>query len=184
MNSEEIEGEKLALLLKEGKKEVFFSLSQIYEKKIYRAVSAYLRSESDTEDIVQETMIQLLKKIDQWQGKNFDAWLLKIAKNLALDFLRKKNSFRYSLPLDIDVGDQSLPCHDVLEKEEKRVQMNKILSELPKNQKEILYLKHFHGYKIHEIALRLGCSEGTVKATLFQTFQKLKDRFQTSGLME
>ncbi len=171
-------------LLKKGQKEALPAIIQCYERKLYRIVFAYIHSDTDAEDIVQETFIQVMNKIEQWQGKNFDAWLFRIGKNLALDFLKKKNSFRYFLPLEKDVDDPALPCEVLLEKEEKYTRIDEILAELPQRQRQILYLKHFRGYTIQEIARRQGCSEGTVKATLFQTFQKLKNRFQSLGLME
>ncbi len=68
-----------------------------YFKQIYAFVFKYANDQAAAEDITQETFVKVwrnIKKIDK--NKNFKSWLYTIAKNTALDFLKKKKSIPFS----------------------------------------------------------------------------------------
>ena len=173
--------EALAFSLREGDIEAFPEIMEYYRPIMQKIVFAITRSRDDTEDIIQETFVIMLEKIEQWHGKNFHAWILRIAKNLAIDFLRKKQRNRKHLPFIKKLDE---PVKDPLMKQEELDALNELLAQLPTKQKEILYLKHFEKMPIREIAIHQNCAEGTVKATLFQTIKKLKTQFQSSGWID
>lgn len=173
--------ETLACSLQAGNIEAFPELMEYYRPIMQKIVFAITRSQDDTEDIIQETFVIMLEKIEQWHGKNFNAWILRIAKNLSIDYLRKRQRNRKHMPF---IKKERGETKDCLMQQEELDALNMLLAELPPKQKEILYLKHFEKMPIREIALRLDCAEGTIKATLFQTLKKLKNQFQLSGWMD
>lgn len=176
------EAQEAARLLKAGNREYFPILMDIYRTRVYAKAFFITNSKEDAEDIAQETFLQMLNKIDQWQGGNFEVWLLKIAQNLSIDFLRKRKSGVTTEEI-LPEREKTSP-EETLLRQEKIENIHKILQRLPSVQKEILYLKHFSGLSIREIAIKRNCSEGTVKATLFQILQKLAEQFENAGLME
>lgn len=176
--------EKLAISLQEGNIEVFPELMDHFHPIMYKIVFAITRSQDDTEDIIQETFIIMLEKIEQWHGKNFNSWILRIAKNLSIDCLRKRQIKQKHLPRHQLTKQGFANDEDVLVQEEQIDVLNNVIRNLPPKQKEILYLKHFKKMSIREIAIQTNCAEGTVKATLFQTLNKLKKEFKSQGIME
>ena len=176
--------ENLALSLQQGNMEVFPEIMDHYRPIMYKIVFAITRSQDDTEDIIQETFVTMLEKIEQWHGKNFHAWILRIAKNLAIDHLRKKQVKKRHLPRHYSFIESFSDEKDRVVENEQIDILHSIISTLPPKQREVLHLKHFKKMSIREIATKTNCAEGTIKATLYQTLQKLKKEFKQQGLME
>src|SRR3989344_4758938 len=68
-----------------------------YFKQVYRFAHSYSKNSEDAEDITQKTFLKAwrnLKKFDQ--SKNFKTWIFSIAKNSAIDFLKKKRVLVFS----------------------------------------------------------------------------------------
>lgn len=167
---------ELARLLQAGHQEVFPEIMQIYQRRLYQTALKITNCESDAEDVVQDSFINVLEKIQQWRGENFSSWLMRICRNLAIDCLRKRHEQKKRLQT-------KTPFIDVQVMPDEQELIDKILQKLPQKQREILHLRHFQNCSIREIAIKQGCAQGTVKATLYQTFQKLKTEFRAAGLM-
>ena len=76
--------------IKEGDREAFMTLTRLYQKKVFLLAYSFFRNKEDALDIVQETFLRLYEKVRMFQrGKNFQNWLLQIAKNLCVDFTGK-----------------------------------------------------------------------------------------------
>ena len=69
-------------------------ISEIYDAyylDVYRFLVCFLGDRSDAEDLSHETFLQVLKSIDQFNGKTkIKTWIISIAKHKAIDFLRRK----------------------------------------------------------------------------------------------
>ncbi len=169
----------LARLLQEGKHEVFPLLMKLYTKKVQKIAFDITGSQSDAEDITQEVFLLVLEKIQQWQGENFRAWLFQIARRRSIDHIRKEKSQKRKYSPEVFFTPK-----DRLWEKEKQGLVQQVLENLPPGQKEIVILKHFQNLSIKEIAQHRKCAEGTVKATLFQAFQKLREEFRKTGLQE
>ena len=178
-------GDELGKALRDGEVAAFPLLVQGYQLRLYRLILPVVRSHQDAEDVVQETFVQVLNKIESWHGDNFNGWIFRIARNLAIDFIRKNN---VRSKINIAWGQQAMAANAVYDQniiaQERQQKIREILNRLPLAQREILDLKHFQQYTIRAIAQKRKCAEGTIKATLYQTFQKLKQEFSAAGLME
>jgi len=72
--------------IKEGDREAFVEITRLYQKKVYLLAYSYLRNNEDALDVVQETFLRLYQKVNMFHTeKNFQTWLLQIAKNLCID---------------------------------------------------------------------------------------------------
>ena len=77
--------------IKNGDREAFMAVTRLYQKKVYLLAYSYFRNSEDAMDIVQETFFRLYQKVNMYQpDRNFKNWLLQIAKNLCIDYYRKK----------------------------------------------------------------------------------------------
>ena len=156
------------------------SFDYIYErtsKTVYFAALYIVRDRAHAEDIMQETYLRALNSLGSYsRGTNFTAWLTRIAKNLALnhikkgaretssDFtdeqeIRKYGSHETELPYIFDVA-------------------AKILDE---QQYEIVMLCHVAGYKRREVAEMMDLPVGTVTWKKNEALKKLKQKLKKEG---
>jgi RNA polymerase sigma-70 factor (ECF subfamily) len=164
--------------IKEGDREAFMEITRLYQKKVYLLAYSYLRNNEDALDIVQETFLRLYLKVNMFHTeKNFQTWLLQIAKNLCIDYYRKnysrnkdhkseKNVEEISVPAQKDKNSQSFS--DI-----KRV-FSECLEKLSEKQRMIFVMKHYNNLEYKEIAQILRISVGTVKSLHFKAVQNLR----------
>ncbi|MBU1495201.1 MAG: RNA polymerase sigma factor [Actinobacteria bacterium] len=169
--------DQIANELKSGKIEVFSEIINLYQSKLYHVAYKIVYSKDDAQDIVQDVFMQVLLKIQQWHGQNFSSWLFHMTRNRAIDYLRKKRK------PDIREN-EGIDFYNTLFAKERTDIVNKSLKKLSENQRDIIYMRFFDGLSIKEIAKKKQCADGTVKATLFQIFQKLRSELTLSRLME
>lgn len=66
------------------------TVAGLYQKRIFVTAFSILRDREDALDVVQETFLRMFRKIHTFrEGCNFQAWLLQVARNLAIDAYRK-----------------------------------------------------------------------------------------------
>ena len=166
----------LVELARGGDSEAFGMLYDHYNASVYRFLYYRVGSVALAEDLTSETFFRALRNMSsfQWQGKDFGAWLMTIARNLAADHY-KAGRTRLELPTD-DMG-----AHDsVTEGPENAVLAsltNEVLlqavRELPKEQQDCLILRFLQGLSIAETAKVLGRSDGAVKQLQLRAVRNL-----------
>lgn len=88
------EVERLVSHLKQGDEEAFASLYSMFEKSLCNHLYKMLGSQEKAQEVFQETMIKMIKKIEFYESRSdlknsFKAWLFRIGTNLAIDEIRK-----------------------------------------------------------------------------------------------
>lgn len=142
----------------------------------YLAVKKYLVSvtfdRTLAEDLTQETMIRAIQRISQFGGRSqFTTWLIAIATNLYMDWLRRQKRERR---LEEQVaGALRLEQADLNPGGEIRDLMER-LHELPRDVSLPLILKHYYGYAYEEIAEWMAIPVGTVKSRIFNAIRSLR----------
>jgi RNA polymerase sigma-70 factor, ECF subfamily len=156
----------LVELARKGDAEAFGQLYDHYQGSVYRFLYYRTRSVTLAEDLTSETFFRALRSMTgfRWQGKDFGAWLMTIARNLATDHF-KAGRTRLELTTD-DMGQHD----DATEGPESAVLAgltNEILlgalKTLPDEQRDCLVMRFLQGLSIAETAEVLGRSEGAVK---------------------
>jgi RNA polymerase sigma-70 factor (ECF subfamily) len=145
----------------------------------------FLRMGSDrhtSEDMVQDVFMRVLKYRSTWQpNTSFRTWLYQIARNVRIDYFRKR---RMEEPWDESLAEslpQSAP-RDLLADREERAMLRRALIRLPEEKREVLLLSRFHELKYEEIGKLLGCETGAVKVRVFRALRELREIFfQLSG---
>jgi len=135
---------------------------------IYRIV--YNRN--DAEDILEETFIKIFKNIEKIDFKgNFKSFIFKIARNSCIDFFRKRKNI---FPFMDEIYEREDKFYERMELKGK---IERALSFLQKDEREIIILKYMENFKIKEIAEILDIPENTVKTKIFRGLKKLREIF-------
>jgi RNA polymerase sigma-70 factor (ECF subfamily) len=170
-SSEETEEERTRLialveLARTGDSEAFGLLYDHYQGSVYRFLFYRTRSSTLAEDLTSETFFRALRNMQnfRWQGKDFGAWLMTIARNLATDHFKAGRTRLELATEDMGVHDDATegPEHAVLSSLTNEVLL-KSLTQLPSEQKDCLIMRFLQGMSIAETASVLGRSEGAVK---------------------
>jgi RNA polymerase sigma-70 factor (ECF subfamily) len=172
----ETEVEYLVERIKQGDKEAFMKIVEGYQQKVFILAYSLVRGREDALDLVQETFMRLYEKIQTYRpGENFNAWLMQVARNLSIDFLRRQKSRKKDSLDALDLERMYL-----LSKDEDPARFNpgemihKAVTRLPEKQRLVFILHHFEDLKYEEIADRLKISVGTVKSLHFKAIRKLR----------
>lgn len=137
-----------------------------YGNSILRLAYSYLHNMSDAEDVLQDTLIQLLKTNPTFEnGEHEKAWLLRVAANLS------KNKIQYNLIRDTDELDETL----IAQEREDLSFVWEAVKSLPIQYREAIHLYHHEGYSTAQIANILKMKESTVRSNLRRGRNKLKE---------
>jgi RNA polymerase sigma-70 factor (ECF subfamily) len=156
----------LVELARGGDSEAFGLLYDHYQGPVYRFLFYRTRSATLAEDLTSETFFRALRSMQnfRWQGKDFGAWLMTIARNLATDHFKAGRTRLETTTEDMGLHDDATegPETTVLASLTSELLL-KALTELPAEQKDCLIMRFLQGMSIAETADVLGRSEGAVK---------------------
>lgn len=146
--------------------------------KLYRLALRVIGNRTEAEDVVQETMIRVWNRREEWQQlDSLEAYCFTVARNLALDCSEKKCAQTVELTPQMDSASQNLGPYEYLVGKETLELLQRLVEELPEKQRLILHLREVEGKSYKEIAALLQVTEEQVKVNLFRARQKVKQRF-------
>ena len=147
---------------------------------LYRLALRITLQHEDAEDIVQDTLMKVWNKRDDWdQIDNIEAYALTITRHLALDKLKRADSRVTSIDAT-EVSESAQvnnPYNRIIDSD--RLQLvKKLMDELPEKQRSCMQLRDFEGKTYREIAAIMSISEEQVKVNIFRARQSVKQKFQ------
>ena len=155
-----------------GDKDGLRQLYEEYNAMIYSTVYEILNNPQNTEDVVSEYFIKLWKVADLYQfGGHHRAWMLTIARNMALDYLRKYKREVFFEEME-QTKEPSSPSHE--EETVRNMSLTQALAGLEKEEREIINLKIMGQLTFKEIAKLLQRPMGTVAWKYKEAIGKLK----------
>ncbi len=156
----------LVELARGGDADAFGLLYDHYQPSVYRFLYYRTRSVALAEDLTSDTFFRALRGMGsfRWQGKDFGAWLMTIARNLATDHYKSSRSRLESATEDMTPHDSATegPESAVLASLSTEALL-KALKQLPAEQQDCLVMRFLQGLSIAETARVLGRSDGAVK---------------------
>ncbi len=168
-----------------GDKEAFNKLISIYYPFVTKFLLKLTRDEDVTKDLTQETFLKLIYHIDKFCFKKegtFSTYLITIAKNTYIDYIRKKKVELQEV--DIQTLSNYISTEEEFFKEENlKVLLTKI-DHLPKAQREAIKLKYIEGYTLNEIARFKNTKSKTIKSRLFEGKKKLREEIKGESFYE
>lgn len=139
-----------------------------YGDTILRYAYSYLHNRSDTEEVLQDTLIQFLKTRPVFESdKHEKAWLLRVAGNLC------KNRLKYNSLRQTDELREEL----IAEQREDLSFIWDAVQALPVQYREVIHLFYREGYSTREISQILGRKEATIRSDLSRGRGKLKEAY-------
>jgi RNA polymerase sigma-70 factor (ECF subfamily) len=181
--------EGLALeLARAGRPDAYGFLYRQNFERITRLARRYVRSTEDAEDVAQDTFLKAFDALgtyDPGLGSGFQAWINRICVNCAIDFLRGKKRRTGAGQVSLEALPQDPPSNGpspeqivIDRRTSSRVQ--DAVDHLSPRQQVIFAMRYRDHLDIRQIAVRLECSEGNIRAHLFRSTHKLKSHFQPS----
>ncbi len=161
-----------------GDMDAFERLYQHYHRGLYGYMLSMLRSQQAAEDLCQDIFVKLFRQIGSYRFQSpFNHWLFRLAKNLAIDHIRREK-VRSTRSLDAEgsenhslherlPGKEATPAAHAL-KAERGLHVRKAVEALPESFREVVVMREWEDLAYEEIGERLGLSVGTVKSRLFR----------------
>ncbi len=169
----------------EGDEFAFKKLLDKYLRPIYGFLYYLTGDATQIEDLAQETFVKAWKNLSKFdQSKNFKTWLFAIAKNTALDWLKKKKTTPFSFFSDEEgnnklesIAEDSVLPGEILERKDAVREMENLLDRIPEKYRVILILHYKESFSLSEIAKILDKPYNTVKAYHARALSQLKKAF-------
>jgi len=167
-----------------GNLQAFESLVYRYDVQITRLIFNMVNNIEDTHDLYQEVFVKVFKSIKSFRFQSeFYTWLFRIAINACINFRKHKKSrhddsleeYIDSKPDNWKIFKNDWNPEQQLLNTELGSKIQQSIDLLSSKQKTVFTLRHYHGYKLNEIANMMNCSEGTIKNYMFRAVQKLKN---------
>jgi RNA polymerase sigma-70 factor, ECF subfamily len=142
---------------KEGDRDALRLLYVRYANNVYGYVRSIVRDDKEAEDLTQHVFLKLITAIVKYddRGVPFSGWLLRLARNAALDHLRR----RRATPTEEVYGADSHIDESSLDRARS---LRVALDALPEEQRNVVVMRHVIGLTPPEIAARMGRSESSI----------------------
>ncbi len=150
------------------------------KNELYRLALRITLNPAEAEDVVQDTMIKVWNKREQWDEiESIEAYCLTICHNLALDKHKKAGNQTATLDESNEPPDSSYAS----DPEEQTVQRDRIqlvrqlIEQLPEKQRTCIWLRDIEGKAYKEIAEVMSINEQQVKVNIFRARQAIRQKY-------
>ena len=186
------------LAFKSGDARAFSTLVSRHRQPVFNFILRYVGHRQRAEDLLQETWLKVVRSSSEWEPKaRFTTWVYTIARNLCVDSARKE-AFRATDSLDAPatgedgaegrskgelVADEGQATPDRgAHNARLRPLLERAISSLPAEQREVFLLREYHGIGFKEIAEVTGVNENTVKSRMRYALEGLRKRLEELGV--
>ena len=180
----------LMLRVKRGDRAAFAELVEKYKQPLFNFVFRTLRDETETEDVAQNTFLQVWKARARYQRTaKFSTWLFTIARNLCLNEIRRRSRHQAESIEETHAEHEDQPRQQYEDKAhiaapekllhgELAAKIEAALAELPENQRTAILLCRQDELSYEEIAEVLDCSLSATKSLIHRGRETLKEKLK------
>ncbi|GAA0329939.1 hypothetical protein GCM10008967_20540 [Bacillus carboniphilus] len=158
-------------------KEIISQWFHEYSNDVYSFLVYYTGS-TDVEDLVQEVFIKALKGLSTFKKEaQPKTWLIRIARNVAIDESRKRKSraHHYSVPIhEWQEQGHELTPELMVDQQETKATLYQMIQSLKSNDRDVLILRGIKQLSVAETATILKWTESKVRSTYHRALQKLR----------
>jgi RNA polymerase sigma-70 factor (ECF subfamily) len=179
----------LVSLAQEGKEAAYQELIRRYERPVFSLIFRMVRDREIAEDLAQDTFIKVLNHIDRYRPEfKLSSWLFKIANNVAIDHLRKRQLETVSIDgsphaasaaeveaTQMDVAARQETALEEMEAREIGKAIERAIESLRPEYRSCIMLRHVEGRSYEEIAAMLDLPLGTVKTYIHRARHQLRE---------
>ena len=178
---------RLIKQMQKGNQSAFEEFYKLTSQKAYFIALKITQNEHDAEDILQESYIKALEKINEIDAsQNVTSWFLKIVSNKSKDLLRSRNRIAFegeeeTIFEEIPEEKAEFCPEENLNQEELRLEVMAAIDELTDEKRACIMMMYFGDMSVKEIAESIEVPESTVKNRLYTARKDLKTRFEKNG---
>ena len=152
-----------------------------FQRRVYSIAYGYASDADEARDLAQDIFVRLYETRGRWApAEVFTAWLVRVARNVCLDALRRQKARppAHDVPADemFDLADQGRTPESALEASRDRQLVWRALRSLSRLSREVILLKDVQGFSLQEIANMLRAPIGTVKSRSNRARLELAER--------
>lgn len=169
-----------------GNTEAVGTLYATYVDTVFRYIYYRVSTWALAEDLTSETFVRALRRITtfSWQGRDFGAWLVTIARNLIADHYRSSRA-RRTTPvgdeMELDSSEAEADPGFIVGEETRNRAIRAALDRLVGAQRQCIELRFFNGLSVAETAAAMGKTEGAIKALQSRTLGALRRGNELEG---
>lgn len=153
----------------------FLTVVLPFKDKLFRLAKRLLVSTEEAEDATQEVLVKLWTKSDHLQTyKSTEAMAMTMTKNYCLDQLKAKRSGNMQL-VDTNYTDKAAGIEQTIEDTDSLEWVNKIMMQLPEQQRVIIQLRDIEQYDFDEMAEILNMSESAIRVALSRARKTIRE---------
>ena len=182
----------VAALAKEGREPAFRELVRRYERPVFSLIFRMVRDREMAEDLAQDTFIKVLNNIERYRPEfKLSSWLFKIANNVTIDHLRRRQLATVSLDgsphaatvaeaqaTSLDVESRGQSALEAIESRELGSAIEQAIGKLRPEYRSCILLRHVEGRSYEEIAATLDLPLGTVKTYIHRARHELREALE------
>ena len=180
--------QEVVLEARDGRQAAYRELVRRYERPIFSLIYRMVRNREQAEDLSQETFVKALNAIESYRPEyKFSSWIFKIANNVAIDHLRRRELDTLSLDGSphaltpeaiqasaLQLGDRQETALEELEAKELGGEIERAIAGLRPEYRSCILLRHVEGRPYEEIAEMLDLPLGTVKTYIHRARGELR----------
>lgn len=172
---------------KQGSQEAITELYSYAWQDASIVIRTMIRSDTDTvQDLLQDTFLKAFQRLNQLDDpQKYKAWVKQIARNTALDYLKKSRAVLFSelydddsIPVEYEDENLSHLPDVVIDQKDTARLLNEMLDSLSEMQRTVFSMHYIEDMSIKEIAAVLGSKEGTIKNHLFKARENLQKKIR------
>ncbi|MHC4621784.1 MAG: RNA polymerase sigma factor [Planctomycetota bacterium] len=165
---------KLVEQCRRGDKSAYAGLVKAYTGRVFAICLGLLGNRHDAEDIAQQALLKGFAEIGELRdGDRFGAWIGRIARNLCIDLMRRRERKQNALGRRTTMVDSD---------KEEYLRLQAALGRLPQEYRVVLMLYYFDGQSTKNIAETLEISEMAVHTRLSRARKRLRKLLETEGV--
>ena len=182
----------VVVLAQQGREPAFRELIRRYERPVFSLIYRMVRDNTVAEDLAQDSFIKVLNHLDKYRPEfKFSSWLFKIANNVAIDHLRRRQLDTISIDgsayattaaeaaaSSFELADQAESPLDELASRELGESIEKAIGSLRPEYRNCIMLRHVEGRSYEEIAATLDLPLGTVKTYIHRARHQLREALE------
>jgi RNA polymerase sigma-70 factor, ECF subfamily len=192
VNATQASDQDLVARARQGSEKAYRELLDRYQRPVFSIVYRMIRDRERAEDLAQETFVRVFNHIDRYDPRfKFSSWIFKIATNLTIDSIRRKEVETVSIDgsrnavtdEQIESTRIALPSPDenpeeLLEAKQLGAEIEEAIGRLRPEYRAAILLRHVEGREYQEIADILSLPLGTVKTYIHRGRNELRDSLQ------
>ncbi len=163
-----------------GNREAFGQLYDLYAPKIFRFIRLKVGSQTLAEDLSSESFLRIWEYLQKEKEieESFQALLYKVARNLIIDYYKKKSSQEILFNDDFNEFLLNEPARDEIKDKEVADQIHKALINIKEEYQDVLIWYYIDGLSASEIAKLMGKSQGAIRVLIHRGLESLKKHLQ------